>query len=276
MEQDFQQISLFGFDDDDTIMHNKNQSNSQKTHVNQKPIIYSAEDLEKELSQDTNSSAYQDDTSLSSDKKKSAKKSLYELALEKSDSEDQPNLNTVTPAVDNSFLPPNFFNEIDPNFDQNLNVTPKKRGRPKKIISIEIPPEPKGKGGRISFKDMDITMQQLKIPDEAFLLAKSYHSITHVSQWFYVNKSLLRYWEKEFSILQPKKNKKGDRFYNIDDIRLIEKIYYLLRVKKYSIEGAKEYLKENKNVLDTKFMLIEGLEKLKQLLIVWKNKLQEN
>ncbi|MFX6315260.1 MerR family transcriptional regulator, partial [Acinetobacter baumannii] len=80
----------------------------------------------------------------------------------------------------------------------------------------------------------------INIPDDETLDKKLYYSISEVAEWFKVNPSLLRFWESEFDILQPRKNRKGDRLFKKEDIKNLELIYYLLRNKKYSIEGAKD------------------------------------
>jgi DNA-binding transcriptional MerR regulator len=66
-----------------------------------------------------------------------------------------------------------------------------------------------------------------------------------VAAMFQVNASLLRYWESEFDLLKPRKNKKGDRFFRPDDIKHLKMIHHLLREKKYTIEGARAYLKKS-------------------------------
>jgi DNA-binding transcriptional MerR regulator len=67
-----------------------------------------------------------------------------------------------------------------------------------------------------------------------------------VTEMFNVNHSLLRFWENEFDILKPKKNPKGNRLFRPEDVKNIKLIYHLLRERKYTIEGAKEYLKSSK------------------------------
>ena len=80
-----------------------------------------------------------------------------------------------------------------------------------------------------------------------------------------VNQSLIRYWENEFDILKPRKNGKGDRLFRPEDIKNLKLIYHLLRERKYTLEGAKDFLKQNKRA-DEKFVLIESLKKLKGFL----------
>jgi DNA-binding transcriptional MerR regulator len=89
---------------------------------------------------------------------------------------------------------------------------------------------------------------------------------------FKENTSLIRYWENEFSVLKPKKNKKGDRFFRPEDIKNLKMIYHLLRERKYTIEGAKEFIKNNKTAGE-KHEMIESLEKIKSFLIELKSNL---
>jgi len=83
---------------------------------------------------------------------------------------------------------------------------------------------------------------------------------------FKLNASLIRYWENEFDILKPKKNAKGDRHFRPEDVKNLKLIYHLLRERKYTIEGAKEFLKSNKTAVE-KFEIINSLQKLKSFLL---------
>src|SRR5690606_6554456 len=103
---------------------------------------------------------------------------------------------------------------------------------------------------------------KLNIPSSEELQKKQYYSIGEVAEMFAVNSSLLRYWETEFSILNPRKNKKGDRFYRPADIENIHLIYDLLRRRKLTIDGAREYMKKNKQSKE-KFQTIQKLEEIK-------------
>jgi DNA-binding transcriptional MerR regulator len=87
-----------------------------------------------------------------------------------------------------------------------------------------------------------------------------------VAAMFRENQSLIRYWETEFDILEPRKNRKGDRFFRPVDIKNLVLIYDLLRRRKFTIEGAKEYLKKNKKA-EEKFVMIQSLEKIKGFLL---------
>lgn len=104
------------------------------------------------------------------------------------------------------------------------------------------------------------------IPTDEILDSKQYYPISEVANMFNVNISLLRFWEKEFSILKPRKNKKGDRLFRPEDIRNLKIIHFLLKEKKYTIKGAKEYLKKGKKA-DDKFDAVEVLKNIRTMLL---------
>ena len=85
-----------------------------------------------------------------------------------------------------------------------------------------------------------------KYRKDDILFKKQYYSIGEVATMFRENQSLIRYWETEFDILQPMKNRKGDRFFRPVDVKNLVLIYDLLRRRKFTIEGAKDYLKKIK------------------------------
>ena len=116
--------------------------------------------------------------------------------------------------------------------------------------------------GRLSLKEIHLNADLIQIPPDEILFQKQYYSIGEVSKWFRVNQSLIRYWETEFDILEPRKNRKGDRFFRPIDVKNLVLIHDLLRRRKFTIEGAKEFLKKNKKV-DEKFKMIKSLEKIK-------------
>ena len=101
---------------------------------------------------------------------------------------------------------------------------------------------------------------------------KRYYSIGEIAKAFDVNPSLLRFWEKEFKEINPKKKKGGSRKYTPEDVVTLQKIHHLLKEKGLTIEGAKKQLKlkdlaENKNLV-----VIQKLEQLKSQL----HQLKEN
>lgn len=116
-----------------------------------------------------------------------------------------------------------------------------------------------GKRGRKSFKEIDAEVDLIDVPEDDVLFSKQYYPISEVAKWFRVNNSLLRFWENEFDILKPRKNRKGDRLFRPEDIKNLQVIYYLLRNKKYTIDGAKKYLKTNKKTADINLQIIHAL-----------------
>lgn len=117
----------------------------------------------------------------------------------------------------------------------------------------------------MSLKEADAGVDLIEIPADEILFDKKYYAIGIVADMFKVNQSLIRFWENEFDILKPKKNGKGDRLFRPEDIKNLKLIYHLLRERKYTMEGAKEYLKQNKRA-EEKFALIESLQNLKGFL----------
>jgi DNA-binding transcriptional MerR regulator len=117
------------------------------------------------------------------------------------------------------------------------------------------------KRGRPSLKEMDINADLVQIPPDEIHFQKQYYSIGQVAKWFRVNQSLVRYWETEFDILEPRKNRKGDRFFRPVDVKNLLLIYDLLRRRKFTLEGAKDYLKNAKKA-EEKFAVIQSLEKI--------------
>ena len=73
---------------------------------------------------------------------------------------------------------------------------------------------------------------------------KYYYTIGEVAKMFGVNTSMIRYWENEFDVLRPRKNKKGNRMFTQRDVRYVHVIYHLTKVKGYTLAGAKQALKE--------------------------------
>jgi len=124
------------------------------------------------------------------------------------------------------------------------------------------PQKPLSKRGRPSLKEIDINADLVQIPPDEILFEKQYYSIGQVAKWFRVNQSLVRYWETEFDILEPRKNRKGDRFFRPVDVKNLLLIYDLLRRRKFTLEGAKDYLKNAKKA-EEKFAMIQSLEKIK-------------
>ncbi|PDH50260.1 MAG: MerR family transcriptional regulator [Rhodothermaeota bacterium MED-G16] len=102
-------------------------------------------------------------------------------------------------------------------------------------------------------------------------IKKKYYSIGEVSSQLNLNSSLIRYWESEFEVLSPKKNKKGLRKYTEKDIEILKKIHSLLKDDGFTIEGAKKHFKSK--VLNQEYKIISELENIKKKLIDLKRKI---
>ena len=115
-------------------------------------------------------------------------------------------------------------------------------------------------------KKLQADKQVLKVDTSS--LTKVYYTITEVAAMFGVNASLLRFWEKEFKtfIGQVKKNKKGDRYYNVQDIEKLKVLYHLIKERKMTLEGAREILKDNKKKVKDDVDLIDNLLQIKSFL----------
>ena len=140
------------------------------------------------------------------------------------------------------------------------------------VIEKSIQPEPdskKNSRGRKSIREMSLEAARIDVPADDILYAKQYYGIGEVAAMFQVNASLLRYWESEFDVLKPRKNKKGDRFFRPDDIKNLQLIHHLLRERKYTIEGARDFLKKSKKS-NKQFETIESLKKIKSFLLEMK------
>ncbi|UJH66421.1 MerR family transcriptional regulator [Allomuricauda sp. SCSIO 65647] len=92
---------------------------------------------------------------------------------------------------------------------------------------------------------------------------KRYYAIGEVAKAFGVNTSLIRFWEKEFDVLQPKKNAKGNRKFTPQDIKNLQLIYHLVKERGFTLEGAKIHLKEEKHKTLSNFEVIQKLQKVK-------------
>ncbi len=96
---------------------------------------------------------------------------------------------------------------------------------------------------------------------------KLYYTIGEVAEIFKLNTSLIRYWEKEFDIINPKKNKKGNRLFTKEDIDNFHLIFHLVKEKGYTLKGAKQKLKENPEFTSQNFEIIKSLKKIKSFLL---------
>ena len=102
---------------------------------------------------------------------------------------------------------------------------------------------------------------------------KRYYSIGELAKAFDVNASLIRFWDKEFDILKPKKNAKGNRMFTPEDVANLKLIFHLVKERGFTLEGAKTHLKEGQKKTLNKFEIISKLETVKAQLLNIKNQL---
>ncbi len=133
------------------------------------------------------------------------------------------------------------------------------------IVEETVSVEKKSNRGRKKLTDVVLASDLLDIPSDDILFQKKYYGIGIVAEMFKVKISHIRFWEKEFDILKPKLNGKGDRHFRPEDIKNLKLIHHLVKEKKYTIEGAKDFLKSNKKVEEV-FSVIEELKKTKLFL----------
>ena len=104
-------------------------------------------------------------------------------------------------------------------------------------------------------------------------IEKMYYTIGEVAKQFDVSTSLIRFWEKEFDILKPKKNRKGDRFFTQKDLDHLKIIYHLVKERGYTLKGAKQKLKENKQDVIDHVQMVDSLKRVRQFLVDLKQQL---
>lgn len=102
---------------------------------------------------------------------------------------------------------------------------------------------------------------------------KHYYSISEVAEMFDVNTSLIRYWEKEFPSIKPHKNKKGNRLFTKEDIEDVRLVYYLVKERGMTLNGARQKIKDNKKGAAYENQVVEQLKSIKSLLLEIKEEL---
>ena len=102
---------------------------------------------------------------------------------------------------------------------------------------------------------------------------KRYYSMGEIATAFGVNQSLVRFWDKEFDILKPKKNAKGNRMFTPEDVKNLQLIFHLVKERGFTLEGAKVHLKESQKKTLDKFDIISKLESIKAQLLSIKTEL---
>lgn len=104
-------------------------------------------------------------------------------------------------------------------------------------------------------------------------IEKVYYTIGEVAELFEVNPSLIRYWEKEFEILKPTKNKKGNRLFTKIDLNNLRMIYHLVKERGFTLQGAKDKLKHNREDVEKTVEVVDALQKVRAFLVEMKEQL---
>ncbi|MBP5612107.1 MAG: MerR family transcriptional regulator [Bacteroidales bacterium] len=103
---------------------------------------------------------------------------------------------------------------------------------------------------------------------------KSYYRIGEVAEMFGVNTSLIRFWEKEFDIIQPRKNKKGYRFFTQKDIENFHLIYHYVKERGMTLQGARQKLKDNRDDSVNNFSVVASLQQIRAMLLEIRDNLE--
>ncbi len=111
------------------------------------------------------------------------------------------------------------------------------------------------------------------MPYKEKIIEKRYFSIGEVAEKFGVATSLIRFWEGEFSNIRPKKNRKGNRQFTKNDVENIRIVYHLVKERGFTLNGAKEILKNDGDDLQDKIKMIDSLSKVKSFLVEMRNEL---
>ena len=102
---------------------------------------------------------------------------------------------------------------------------------------------------------------------------KLYYTIGEVAQMFNVNASLIRFWEKEFDIIKPHKNKKGNRLFTREDVDNFHLVFHLVKEKGMTLKGAKQQIKTNMAQTEANFEIVKRLKTIRQELLAIKEEL---
>lgn len=111
------------------------------------------------------------------------------------------------------------------------------------------------------------------MPYKEKVIEKKYFSIGEVAEQLDVATSLIRFWESEFEIIKPKKNRKGNRQFTREDIENVKLIYHLVKERGFTLQGAKDLLKNNINPVKDRMALIDSLKEVRSFLVELKNQI---
>jgi DNA-binding transcriptional MerR regulator len=104
-------------------------------------------------------------------------------------------------------------------------------------------------------------------------IEKLYYSIGEVAELFNVAPSLIRFWESEFDVIKPKKNRKGNRQFTKEDIDNVRTIYHLVKEKGFTLQGAKEMLRNDTRAVKDSMDMIDSLKRVRTFLVELREKL---
>ena len=110
------------------------------------------------------------------------------------------------------------------------------------------------------------------MPYKEKTIEKKYYAIGEVAEIFNVATSLIRFWESEFDIIRPKKNRKGNRQFTVEDIENVRIIYHLVKEKGFTLQGAKEVLKNGNKEIQSRMSAVDSLKKVRAFLVDLKNR----
>jgi DNA-binding transcriptional MerR regulator len=105
------------------------------------------------------------------------------------------------------------------------------------------------------------------VPYKEKKIEKVFYSIGEVAEMFNVKTSLIRFWEKEFDVIKPKKNKKGNRFFTREDIDHFHLIFHLVKERGMTLKGAQMKLKENREDVQSNFEIVKSLQEIRKMLL---------
>jgi len=106
--------------------------------------------------------------------------------------------------------------------------------------------------------------------------SKLFYSISEVSDMFGVNTSLIRFWEKEFDIIKPRKNAKGNRLFTQQDIDNIALVHHYVKERRLTLEGARQKIKQNRNDAEHTFQIVQSLKNIRAMLVELKDNIDKN
>jgi DNA-binding transcriptional MerR regulator len=174
------------------------------------------------------------------------------------------------PVPDAAFETATAVSEVENNSNGETAVASNKIhvSHPKRMATLVKEP-------KASETETEVLPDVVNVPADEELFKRQYYTIGEVADMFGANQSQIRFWENEFDILEPKKNKKGDRHFRPEDVKNLVLIHHLLRQRRFTIEGAKEYLKRKQKRLTDTHQAVQSLEKIKGFLLEMKAGLAE-